>query len=292
VATSLVLAGVTAYVEAEARKYAPLAAGLGQVGAGMLLARYSRDNEREADALGLKYMTRAGCGAEGFVGLMKMLNDLSESRSGMVDLLFSTHPMSRERYQTAVKAVDTSYAAQRGLPLNRDRFMDSTAALRQMKEAVEAMQRGDEAMMQDKAREAETQYGLALKKAPDDYAALLMMAKCQLAQKKHPAACRYSSLARQAYPQEAQACHVSGLSRLMNGEFSSAYEDFAQYDRMLPGNPNTTFYKGLCLEKMNRRRPAAQEYADYLQQAPDGEHADYARTRLAEWGYGRRRRQG
>ena len=39
---------------------APLATMASQIGSSALLASYSRDNERQADALGMEYMTRAG----------------------------------------------------------------------------------------------------------------------------------------------------------------------------------------------------------------------------------------
>ena len=44
-----------------------------QLGASVLLSSYSRDNEREADALGQEYMVRAGYPAKGMVGLQQLL---------------------------------------------------------------------------------------------------------------------------------------------------------------------------------------------------------------------------
>ena len=46
------------------------------LGAGALLAGYSRDNEREADYLGMTYMVKSGYATDGFVQLMDMLNSL------------------------------------------------------------------------------------------------------------------------------------------------------------------------------------------------------------------------
>ena len=79
-----------------------LAGQLGQLGSGALLASYSRDNERQADGLGMEYMTRSGYGPQGMVGLMEMLNSMNQHKTGATDLLFATHPMSSERYQTSV----------------------------------------------------------------------------------------------------------------------------------------------------------------------------------------------
>jgi predicted Zn-dependent protease len=126
--------------------FGEIASQLGGVGAGALLASYSRDNERQADALGTRYMAQAGYGPEGMVGLMNMLQNLSQSKPSSVEILFSTHPMSAERYQNAVDAVRTQYASAMGLPLHRERYMDHTAGLRAMAETIDELQNGEKAL--------------------------------------------------------------------------------------------------------------------------------------------------
>ena len=93
-----------------------VAAQLGTIGAGALLASYSRDNEREADALGMEYMVKAGYDPNGMVGLMDMLRSLNKSKPSAIELMFSTHPMSDERYATAVKRAKEDYAKCRKSP--------------------------------------------------------------------------------------------------------------------------------------------------------------------------------
>ena len=110
-----------------------LAGQLGQLGAGALLASYSRDNERQADHLGMEYMTRTGYGPQGMVGLMDMLNSMNQHKASSTELLFATHPMSSERYQTAVAEAKNNYGKFDNLPLHRERYMDHTASLRKIK---------------------------------------------------------------------------------------------------------------------------------------------------------------
>jgi predicted Zn-dependent protease len=98
-----VVGGLSALAGTQGAAYGQLASQLGMVGVGALLASYSRDNEREADALGMKYMFRGGYNPSGMVGLMDMLKGLSKSKPNIIELMFATHPMSKERYQTAVK---------------------------------------------------------------------------------------------------------------------------------------------------------------------------------------------
>ncbi len=142
--TNLVLGGVAA--AAGNSRYGQLAAQLGMLGSGALLASYSRDNERQADALGMEYMVKAGYGPNGMVGLMDILNNMSKGHQSAAELLFATHPMSSERYQTAVETARSAYAADKGKPLFRERYMDHTAGLRRMKGAIETMQKGEAAM--------------------------------------------------------------------------------------------------------------------------------------------------
>jgi len=60
--------------------------------------------------------------------------------------------------------------------------------------------------------------------------------------------------------------------------------DFDRYERMLPGNPNTIFLKGVALEGMQDRKRAAEEFHRYLQSVSSGAQARYAYDRLVEWG--------
>lgn len=262
-----------------------LAGQLGQLGSGALLASYSRDNERQADHLGMEYMTRSGYGPQGMVGLMDMLNSMNQHKASTTDLLFATHPMSSERYQTAVGEATSSYKQYSGLPLHRERFMDNTAGLRKVKGAVKKMQDGEAALGKERYGDAEALLKQALAEAPDDYVGLLLMAKCQLVQKKNAEADRYVQQAKQVYPEEPQAYHISGITKLRNKQYPAAYEDFAVYERRLPGNPNTVFFKGLSLEGMEKIQDAAQAYNTYLQQVQQGKQAQYAYQRLKEWGY-------
>lgn len=285
VLTSALIDGVSVYAGTKSSGLGNLASQLGMIGAGALLASYSRDNEREADALGLKYMVKAGYNAKGFVELMDMLRSMSKHKPNAIELMFATHPMSDERYRTAVKAVRKKYSSSKNKPLFRERYMDHTAKLRAIKVAIEAMQKGESSMAREKYVEAETHLAKALKLAPTDYAGLLMMCKCQLAQKKYAKAKQFAEKAKKVYPKEAQAYHLSGFAKISEKKFDSAYQDFIAYEKLLPGNPNTLFYKGYSLEGMQHIKQSADEYHRYLQIVNQGKQAQHAYQRLVEWGY-------
>ncbi len=266
--------------------------GLLQLGLGgasdALLAHYSRDDEREADSLGMEYMTRNGHNPEGMVGLHEVLMETSRRKPSALEMMFATHPMSQERRQTAKNEAASKYPSMRNAPLNRERYMDHTANLRKIKGAIEKMQDGEQQIGQGNFSGAASSFKQALRMAPNDYAGLMLMAKAQFGLNRHTQAARYAEQAKRIQPQEAQAHHMSGMSKLAMNRFDVAYQDFAKYEQLLPGNPNTVFLKGVILEGMQQRNGAANEYTRYLNMVKQGGQAKHAQQRLTSWGYMRR----
>ncbi len=106
----------------EAARYADLL----QTGLGLLTLKFSRDDERQADELGLRYMLRGNYDAREMPTVFAMLGRVSEAASegGRVPGWLATHPDpgSREELaRTALASIDLS-----GDPIiGRDQFMDT-----------------------------------------------------------------------------------------------------------------------------------------------------------------------
>jgi len=91
----------------ELRRYGDLA----QLGLGLLFLKFGRDDENEADTLGLRYAKRLDYDAEEGAQAFRMLDQLSEqSEAGRVPGWLSTHPNPGDRYRRLLTAV-----RQRGL---------------------------------------------------------------------------------------------------------------------------------------------------------------------------------
>lgn len=283
--TQVFVGGLSAIAGTQGSGLGQLVSQFGMIGAGALLASYSRDNEREADALGMEYMVRAGYAPEGMIGLMDILRGMSKHNPGAIELMFSTHPMSDERYRNAVANAQSEYKASANLSLYRERYMDSTGGLRSLKGVIEEMQKGEKELANNRLDAAEGHFAAALKTAPGDYAALAMMSTCKLVQKEYAEGLRVAERAQQVYPREAKAYHLSGFARLRLKNYEGANKDFTTYDSLLPGNPNIVFFKGYAQEGMQHVQEAAREYHRYLQAVQEGEKAQHATKRLKEWGY-------
>jgi len=75
----------------------------------MVVLKYGRDDEYQADALGIKYMEKAGYNPWGMVETLQFLMTLGEE-GGRLQELFQTHPLSSERVKKSQENVAKHYA--------------------------------------------------------------------------------------------------------------------------------------------------------------------------------------
>ena len=282
---STLLAGAGLALQSRAGEYTRLFTSLGGMAAGALLAGYSRDNERQADALGMKYLVQAGYSPEGMVKLQDMLRSLSKHQPSAIELMFATHPMSEERYASARRTAASTYRNHLGNPVHRERYLDQTAPIRRLKPLIKGLQNGQKLMSRQNLPQAETAFRKALQHHSQDYAGLIMLAGCLMSQEKYGPAERLAQQAKNVYPQEARARHILGVCRLARKRYASALAAFQSYEQLLPGNPSNIFLQGLSFEGMQQIRQAAAQYSRFLQQVQQGEQARYAYSRLKQWGY-------
>ncbi len=119
------------------QRLAALGLGLGSVlseevaqfqnvlGAGLsvLFLKYSRDDERQSDRLGLRYMTRDDYDPNEALDVFRTLGRLSEQGGGGVPNWLSTHPTAENRIQELRQVLDTLSAAKLEGRVGRDDYL-------------------------------------------------------------------------------------------------------------------------------------------------------------------------
>jgi len=80
---------------------------------GMTAMKYGRDDEFQADQLGLTYMARAGYNPFGMVELLELLLSLREKEPSKLEAMFSTHPLSSDRVARAKDLIQSNHASAR-----------------------------------------------------------------------------------------------------------------------------------------------------------------------------------
>jgi len=284
VVAQIVAGGAAAALGAAVPSLQNVAGDLAGLGAGLVLAKYSRDDERQADALGMEYAVRAGYSPTGMVELMEMLQGLSRKDPSLVEILFSSHPMNAERLADAQALVQGRFASA-VRPRARERYLEATARLRALRPALERLEAGQRALAQGHIPQAQGMLEQALSFAPDDYAGLVLLSRAQLAADRPDLALGTARRAQDVYPNEAQGVLAHGMAALKLRRPDQAAADFTRCLQILPGLPAPVFLRGLAWERMGRRPQAAGDYQRYLGQVRSGSWAQYASMRLREWGY-------
>jgi predicted Zn-dependent protease len=73
---------------------------------GLIFAKFSRDDEREADAVGIENVVRAGIHPSGVPEMFQILLNERERNPGGVELWFSTHPTEESRKNETQAVID------------------------------------------------------------------------------------------------------------------------------------------------------------------------------------------
>ncbi len=101
-----------------------------ETGIGLLFLSYGRDDEREADDLGLRYMSREGYDPASMAETFEMLADASGAREGTggVPGFLSTHPDPLERRDRIVERIDAGEFA--GDRIEREAYLNRLEGMR------------------------------------------------------------------------------------------------------------------------------------------------------------------
>jgi len=103
-----------------------LVSGVAQLGVGMLFLSFSRDNERQADELGVEYASKAGYDGKELAGFFETLERMNpgSDRSGLPGW-FSTHPSPEDRVVAVRKEAGEwqKKLGMRGPKVNREVYL-------------------------------------------------------------------------------------------------------------------------------------------------------------------------
>ncbi|MCK4558728.1 MAG: M48 family metalloprotease, partial [Calditrichia bacterium] len=107
-------------------------AGLAAQGLGLLFLRFSRDDERQADVLGVEYSTKVGYDAREMANFFVTLDKMQSKndQSGLPDW-FSTHPNPADRVVNVRKEAEKKQAelGKKDLKIGQDRYLNTINGL-------------------------------------------------------------------------------------------------------------------------------------------------------------------
>lgn len=258
----------------------------GQLAANLVLTKYSRDQERQSDELGLGYMTAADYNPEGMAQTMEILLASQQREPSSVEAMFQSHPLSSERLATArarVARQDPALASASALGV--EPFQGATAHLRGVSPAYAKMDEGRKLLGEKKDAEALRLLRDATTLAPEE--ALIWVsraaAEAKAGQKDEASTCAARAVG--LYPDLFQARFTAGVTAFEAKKYRDSLDQLAAADRLVPAQPQVAFFRGRDYEAFGDRENAAKQYADVVQAVGEGPLVEYSHQRLVEWGY-------
>jgi predicted Zn-dependent protease len=108
------------------------------------MLRFDRKDESEADYLGVQYMYAAGYDPTGAISIFEKLQSLQRKQPGVLDRLFSTHPMDSDRIQKTEKEIGRILPERPEYVVNTSEYADIRARLLKLEERKRASKPGSE----------------------------------------------------------------------------------------------------------------------------------------------------
>jgi len=166
---------------------------LSGITASLISNGFSREQEREADWLGIDYMVKAGYNPEGAVKLQEYFySELEGGKNPMfVEGLFRTHPFSKERLTNARARVADRYPNTVRNPnytFNETIFLQKTARLREVQKAYDLADEGDKMLTEKRYGEALAKYEAAAAREPGQAPFPASIGRVHLVRKEYAAA--------------------------------------------------------------------------------------------------------
>ncbi len=277
------VSGTSGYLASSGSSWSDLVSTAGKLGSAVVLARYSREQERQADQGGMMYMVRAGYDPQGMVDLMHLLVRISGSNPSALEQMFATHPMSAERLQVAQARLGSEYAGKNAGVVNQAAFLAATANIRKSKPALKQFETAQGQLAQKQYAAAKTTAEQGLRLAPNDYVGLMLVAQANQKGGNPAAAQQAATLAARVSPAGARAQGVLAQCALQNKDYATALTHLNAFERQVPGDVSTSFYKGLAYEGQGQKQQAAQAYQSYVRRSgASSAEGQYATKRLLQ----------
>src|SRR5947209_18968384 len=119
--------------------------------------KFSRDNEREADFLGIQYMYKAGYDPNSYVTFFERIQADEKRRPGTIPKVFSTHPPTPERIANTPKEIARILPARQEYIVTTSEFDQVKGRLRNIMFSRKATEAKDKPTLRSKTEQSKKQ---------------------------------------------------------------------------------------------------------------------------------------
>ncbi|MBI5561115.1 MAG: M48 family metalloprotease [Deltaproteobacteria bacterium] len=250
------------------KNYSDAALTAGAIGSTLVLLKYGRDDELQADGLGMLYMTRLGYDPKNAISAHKSLERIVEEylksvgkdsqEGGFFGELLSTHPRTSVRIEELEKMKDSlGPVAVKGDGTERERFQEMTAGIKNKdgiyREYYDKAVRAYEKDKLDEAGELASKAIEADRTQPPFHA---LKGFIMLGRKDFAGAERYFNSALDIDRGYQPAMRGMGALNYMKGDYTEGVRYLNEALRLFPEDPSSHYFLGMSYYRTRRYREA------------------------------------
>lgn len=256
-------------------------AALCGIGARPAVPRYSPEEEREADEVGMDLLAKAGYDPDGLVEVLEILAKARETEPSRLAAMLQGHPFGPGRIRSARRLVATAYAAERERPATADAFTKRTRRLKAEAPAFAVADEAEAAFATTDYRRAAVKYAEASRLAPLQAVLPALEAMALLAAGEDPGARGRAHAAVGLDPDLFVGRLAAGLASWRLQQWREAVDELtgAETSAGAPLLP-TAYVIGRSYESLGEAEKAAERYRFVVKNGGGGEAARDAEKRL------------
>lgn len=242
-------------------KYASAVIGLAQVSAGLLQLKFSRDQENEADALGVDFSYKAGYDPRGLIGMFEKFKAMEKVST--VEWL-STHPLPDTRIKNVKDMISNRYPLRANLRQDSERFQRIKDTLNNTKQSYDYVEKAKKYIKNGNYHEALT----LLDKAIQIYGsnqAYTYRAMVNMNLKRYMEAVDDANKALAVDKLYFKPLLIKGISLTKLGKFSDSINTLEKAKALISNNPDVYYWLGVDYQAVGARTKAIDSLSTALQ---------------------------
>ncbi|MBI4041350.1 MAG: M48 family metalloprotease [Deltaproteobacteria bacterium] len=261
---------------------------LGAIGLQAGLAKYSRDQESQADELGMQYLMKLHHDPHGAIEVFEVFQKLQQSEPSTIDLLFSSHPQSKDRIANMKVLISTTYALElqgKHFPSSSTLFQQMKARIKKWKPYYEAHDEGVKAGSEGLWNTALEKFKYAVQGRPEEAVFQTHLAYAYSKKHDEASAVEHFQKAMALYPQFFKPKYFMGMMMYEYKKPQEAIRYLLQADEIIPGIPLLRLVLGESFEQTGNIQRAIDYYVYVYQNDSKGRAGKVAAQHLYRLGY-------
>ncbi len=243
---------------------------LARLSAGLLSLKFSRDQEREADAFAFNFTLSTGYSPQGMAELFQKFKEKEKKSSGKPPEWLSTHPLPETRIKEWQEKLITLKPS--GILIkDREEFHQIKEILIKTVDSFKLSEEGNKLLKENNLALAEEKLLKALEIYPKNIPALIGLAKIALKRKNFEEAKKYGERIKALDEKLFTAYLLLGITNYHLKNYEASLSALEKAKNLIPFSGYVYYWSGVVQEAMGRLNFALRNYKEALELGPKNE---------------------